>query len=211
LGQIDSSPRASRSGRCGERPAYHRFCDTPSISRSRDPRRATPAPRLRRARRASTHGQRVDRRTLPPSGRFIRIGVSALPLMERLRKAARGRARASGACHRAGVWWHASTLRLVSDMGHPVRDEMPRFRQPEGRVTARALSAARGIRHRRFEGALRDGDRCVLGRAVSDNDTGRLKRGLPALRGCHRRAPAPRSRMSASGEMATSDTLEGTR
>ena len=70
----------------------------------------------------------------------------------------------------------------------------------------------RGERGRtRFEGALRDGDRRVLGRAVSDNDTGRLKRGLPALRGCHRRAPAPRSRMSASGEMATSDTPEGTR
>jgi transposase len=32
-----------------------------------------------------------------------------------------------------------------------------------------------------------------------------------ALRGCHRRAPAPRPRMSASGEMATSDTPEGTR
>ena len=25
---------------------------------------------------------------------------------------------------RAGVWWHASTLRLVSDIGHPVRDDM---------------------------------------------------------------------------------------
>jgi hypothetical protein len=40
-----------------------------------------------------------------------------------------------------------------------------------------------GVRQdRRSEGALRDGDRRVLGRAVSDNDTGRLKRGLPALR-----------------------------
>ena len=29
-------------------------------------------------------------------------------------------------CHRAGVWWHASTLRLVSDIGHPVGADMPR-------------------------------------------------------------------------------------
>ena len=38
------------------------------------------------------------------------------------------------------VWWAAATLRLVSDMGHPVRAiEVQRWRQPAGRATARAF------------------------------------------------------------------------
>ena len=43
--------------------------------------------------------------------------------------------------HRAGVWWHASTLRLVSDMGHPVKKAVfEQSRAPKFGVIARALS-----------------------------------------------------------------------
>ena len=42
---------------------------------------------------------------------------------------------------RAGVWWHACTLRLVSDMGHPVRAQLHCQFEPTCALTARALSA----------------------------------------------------------------------
>ena len=54
-----------------------------------------------------------------------------------------------------GVCWHASPLRLVSDMGHPVRAiEVQPWRQPAGRATARGSSATSGVLHRRFSDAL---------------------------------------------------------
>jgi hypothetical protein len=60
------------------------------------------------------------------------------------------------------------TASIMSVMGHPVRAEVQRSRQPVGRVTARALSAARGIRHRRFEDAVSASELRGRGRVVPD-------------------------------------------
>jgi hypothetical protein len=69
-----------------------------------------------------------------------------------------------------GVWWHASTLRLVSDVGHPVRAlEVQPWRQPAGRATARALSVTSGILHRRFVDTHSESASRIRGRAFADS------------------------------------------
>ena len=72
---------------------------------------------------------------------------------------------ASGCPSTGEVRWHASTLRLMRDMGHPVRrTEVRRWWQPARRAPARALSAARGILHRRFADASDRSRRRGIGR-----------------------------------------------
>ena len=81
----------------------------------------------------------------------------------------------------AGVWWHASTLRLVSDMGHPARAEVEHSRGSTGRGIARALSAAEMRRKRHIEDAI--------GRRMPRISPRLIGRSRPALRRLHRGAP----------------------
>ncbi len=104
--------------------------------------------------------------------------------------------------HRStGDRWHASTLRLVSDMGHPVRAELQRVSPPERRVIARVFSAVRGILDRHIEDTVDGLLLRAIRRALSATSTSLGSRLGVRLRhfDCPLESPIPEFRMRGSG------------